>query len=281
MAFVDPNDSMYGPAVREFQDSVGLEADGLFGPDSLDAYRTLYGEPSRARRGFDISRWQAGIDVAAIGRDFVVIKALEGVGPPARCAASHTRAAQSAELEYGHYHYATPETNGENDACDEAELFVSTVEDLGWGTLRCALDLENKGYKIKKRADGTVKRIVYGADLYQLWREDRPAYRARITEWACTWVERYHQLTGHWPLLYSYTGYLNKRVDPVQPLTRCGLWLAAHCEGRDPRVVYHIDPRWKLVCVQYSSSGDEESRRVWNHGLDLNLAPWGLSAVRY
>ena len=72
--------------------------------------------------GIDISRWQKGINLAAVPCDFVIVKATQGTGYVSPEFTKQITQAISLNKLVGIYHYA-----GGGGAIPEAEHFIDTV----------------------------------------------------------------------------------------------------------------------------------------------------------
>jgi lysozyme len=122
---------------------------GLVEPDSASQAEVLAATSGTHTFGIDVSHFQndaGGINwnsVKSSGKDFVWIKATEGVDFVDHQWVNNITSANSAGLLAGGYHFATPYTGGVNDAAAEASDFYDAVSPyLGDGFLRPALDLE-------------------------------------------------------------------------------------------------------------------------------------------
>jgi lysozyme len=70
---------------------------------------------------------------------------------------------------------------------------------------------------------------------------------------ARAFVERVHEVTGRWPVFYSYTHYLRARLPGCDPvLSKCPLWQAQYGE----RPAKPASPTWeRLALWQYTNGG--------------------------
>lgn len=161
--------------------------------------------------------------------DGVIIKATQGttyVNP--FCNAQYALAKQKGKL-LGLYHYA-----GGGDPVAEANYFIANIKNYV-GEAVLALDWES----YQNSAWGTIG-------------------------WGEKFVNRVHDLTGVWPLLYTGVEGIkhNKTL-----ATKCGLWFAGYPDNRDswtvPTFSYNISPWSTYTLWQFSSS---------NGKLDRNLA---------
>jgi len=125
--------------------------------------------------GIDISRWQAGIDLAAVPCEFVVIKATEGTTYVNPYCDQHFQQGAKLGKKLGVYHFA-----GGGDAAAEAEYFVRNVRGYIKKAM-LALDFE-----LQDMADGAA--------------------------WSKQWLDRVYALTGVKPLIYM-SNYLVNNLD--------------------------------------------------------------------
>lgn len=164
-------------------------------------------------RGVDVSRWQhigpGVLDFKKLqkqGVRFAVIKAGD-TNPSAHAEAGYWYnrdkvAAKRAGLLVGAYYYAVPTSNSRRvvaDARAQARKASSRVGRLGGGHLPLALDLESDAPTLNK---------------------------ADMTKWAVTWLKVVEKRTGRTPWFYTYTRYLERRLQPDPALTRYPLWHA-------------------------------------------------------
>jgi peptide/nickel transport system substrate-binding protein len=104
----------------------------------------------------------------------------------------------------GPYHFATPYTNNQDDAEDEAEFFYNDVKDyLGYG-LPPALDLEN--------------------DTKYPGLPQNHLTKQQISDWAHKWINKFHELSGVTPIIYVNVDWATNCID--LSLTGYGLWIA-------------------------------------------------------
>lgn len=185
-----------------------------------------------ALNGIDVSSWQAGINIAAVPADFVIVKATQGtnyVSPVFRAQADATL--NSGKL-LGIYHYIS---GGNWQA--EAEYFVNAVKDYV-GRAVLALDFESG---------------------------DNSAYGDTSYLQQC--AQTVYNLTGVRPLLYgSQRDY--GRLAAVSKATNCGLWIAQY---KNYAHIGYQDKPWNedaydCAMRQYSSSG-----ALPNYGGNLDL----------
>ena len=192
--------------------------------------------------GIDIASYQAGIRISAMGTtDFVIVKATQGVSYDNPYFTKHITEAERSGKLIGVYHYA-----GGNSPSAEADFFWSRFKPYV-GKAVPALDWE--GAQNNKFKMG-------------------PA-------WVKPFVERFHALSGVWPLVYMSKDVCRSH-DWSWVAARCGLWCAQY--GSDRLTDYQNRPwtdkkglgAWPHMTIfQYSSHG-----RVMGYGanVDINLA---------
>ena len=129
----------------------------------------LYGE--------DVSRWQS-VGTGDSAKDFLIIKATEGVGyVDGSCDKHYQRAKKQGKL-LGHYHFARPDLNkGTAGAVKEAQFFVNNTRNY-FGESIPILDWEQPG------TTGQVS-------------------------WAKAWLDEVYRLTGVRPLIYMSASVVN------------------------------------------------------------------------
>ena len=146
-----------------------------------------------ALRGIDISGYDPGIDVSAIGCDFAIIKATEGTGYVNPCLDDQLSSAGGARV--GFYHYASG-----GDAIAEADHFLATLGDRRG--LLC-LDWESIG----NAAFGS------GSD----------------EDWCHTWAQHVTDATGEDVILYVSRSV----VDDFPGWSHRRMWVAQYADDDD------------------------------------------------
>lgn len=174
-------------------------------------------------KGIDISNWQAGIDLEDITReiDFCIVKATEGLGYVDPYCNSFIDQCRQNSLLWGFYHFAR-----ENDPEKEAEFFYENCRNY-FGKGIPVLDYETSN------------------------NDD--------VDWCERFLERLHDLSGVWGMLYvsayRVPYYRNSWIPE-----KCGLWLAGYPYAAtsfdDEDCPYSIDP-WQVLAIwQFTSSLD-------------------------
>ena len=188
--------------------------------------------------GIDISRWQAGINLAAVPCEFVVIEATEGTTYVNPYCDRHF--SQGAELgkKLGVYHFA-----GGGDAVAEAEYFVRNI----------------RGY---------IGRAILVLDFEVQNMENAAA-------WTKRWLDRVYELTRIKPLIYL-SNYLVNELD-FSSVASSGypLWNAYYYAYGTPMGYNPNAPlpkrlgAWgRALMYQYTSEGRLEG---YNGYLDLDV----------
>ena len=187
--------------------------------------------------GIDISSWQTigrdqkTVDVGLIDAapDFVVAKVTQGTGYISPACDAQCRAARAAGKLLGVYHYATGA-----DARAEAEHFVANIRGY-LGEALLALDWEANENPVFGRGEAAE-----GA-------------------WCAAFVQRVHDLTQVWPVIYVQ-GSDDQRVDDLT-FHDCGLWLAQYpgtCNTYEQAIAHgipSIDSKWSAVTLwQFTSA---------------------------
>ncbi len=169
--------------------------------------------------GIDISNWQAGLDVRSLPVDFCICKATEGIGfVDGTCDWFVQQCIESGKL-WGFYHFAR-----ENDPVDEANYFYENCKNyFGQG----------------------VPVLDYEIDNY----DNR--------EWCERFINRVHELSGVWCLLYISASRCPQYHGSWLP-DKCGLWVAGYPwpnpNWTDEPMPYDVSPFPWCVIWQFTSS---------------------------
>lgn len=185
--------------------------------------------------GIDVSNWQAGIDLAAVPADFVIMKATQGtnyISPD--CDRQYQQAKKAGRLR-GTYHYV-----GGGNAVAEADYYVNNI----------------KGYL----RDGLLA-IDWEAEQNGAWGNE--AYLEQL-------VRRVIERTGVKPLIYSMASRY-AQVAAVAKKLDCGLWIAEYADMNPTGYQAHPWREGAYACAirQYASTGRLNG---WGGNLDLNIA---------
>lgn len=198
-------------------------------------------------RGIDISNWQAGIDLATVPADFVIVKATGGAGYTNPHFPAQLRAARDAGRKVGLYHFARDGWKG-TTAEAEALYFLRTIE----------------GHH-----DGAVLVLDWEAD------------NVHDTAWAARWLHLVTEATGTHPLIYMNLSVANT-YDWAAVAKHHPLWLAWYWDN-NPVHGYQSRPapgvnHWGAPAIwQYTQYGRLPG---YNGDLDLNIAYTDLWAAR-
>lgn len=142
-------------------------------------------------RGIDISKWQ-GLGSSELAKDFVIVKATEGVGYTDPMCDKHYQEAKKLGKLLGVYHFARP---GYNDPIAEANWFVSQIE----GYIGEAI-------------------LVLDWEVEATWN----------VEWAKKWLDRVFEATGVRPMIYMSASVVNGNDWSSVVKGDYGLWIAGY-----------------------------------------------------
>ena len=183
-------------------------------------------------KGFDISNWQAGINVSALPADIIIVKATEGLGFVDKYCDGFYQSAKKAGKLLGHYHFAR---NNSPEA--EAQFFWKNTKNYNRESVPI-LDME----------DASI---------------------VNVQNWCERFATEYHKLSGVYPMIYTSASWLAKfRKSWLQE--KCALWLAGYPKPYTSWVrtdcPYNIAP-WKVLTGwQFTSSFATQGRKI-----DANL----------
>lgn len=185
--------------------------------------------------GIDVSNWQAGINLAAVPADFVIMKATQGtnyISPD--CDRQYQQAKKAGRL-LGVYHYVAG-----GNAIAEADYFVNNI----------------KGY-------------IGEAILVLDW-EIEQNHAWGNYEYLKQVARRVKERTGVIPIIYSMAGIYNG-ISAVAKELNAGLWIAQYADNNPTGYQAHPWNEGAYGCAirQYTSAG-----RLPGYGgnLDLNIA---------
>ena len=200
---------------------------------------------SKYLKGIDISSWQAGMNVAAVPGDFVIMKATQGTWLVDKSCDTFYQQARKAGKLRGVYHYAEG-----GDAIAEADYFLRNIE----------------GY-------------IGDAILVLDWEStDNPTFGKNDFNWCKKWLDRVYDKTGVRPLLYCSAAFRSR----FSGIGDYGMWIAQYADN-DP-TGYQETPwnegAYDCAIRQYSSHGRLSG---YSGNLDLDKAymdaeAWGKYA---
>lgn len=189
-----------------------------------------------AIKGIDISNWQKGIDPTALGLDFAIVKATEGVGFTDPTFSTYASKLKSKGMLWGFYHFAR-----ENNASKEAEFFYGVI----------------KPYL--KQGIPVLDYEVYGKN-------------ANDVAWCEQFVKRFYELSGIYCMIYTSAAYIGRFSSSWIP-SKCALWLAGYPQRYttwpSSTVPYKSAP-WKSVAIWQFT--DALKLSGWSSGLDGDYA---------
>ena len=181
-------------------------------------------------RGFDVSNWDAGLNFNNAGIEFLIFKATEGTTFIDRDAQGFYNQCINYGLGCGFYHFA-----GRGNARAEADFFY---------THTCAF----RGVPIL----------------------DYEVNNADNRVWCEQFMERYHEITNTYPMLYI-SAYRCKEYNGSWIPRECRLWVAGYpypysewIEEKLPP--YSISPWYEPTIWQFTSSFN-----YYGHNLDANI----------
>lgn len=192
--------------------------------------------------GIDVSSFQAGIDLTKVPGDFAIVKTTQGVWYTNTDWKRQAQSAQNGGRLLGLYHYA----EARQTAAQEADFFLQAAEHyIGKAVL--FLDWERQDNELFGRQQGVV--------------------------WVKDFMDRVHQKTGVWPLLYVQLSEVQAR-DWSSVAKNSGLWLAQYIVGNragyNQNYAHGATGAWDYPAIwQYTSGGFLQG---WSGRLDLNVA---------
>lgn len=191
--------------------------------------------------GIDVSGWQAGINLAAVPCDFVIIKSTQGTSYVNKdCDRAYQQAKAAGKL-LGVYHYFSG-----GDPYAEAEFFVKNI-----------------------------KEYVGEAILVLDWEGEQNSKFSQGPAVAKPFLDKVAELTGVKPLIYMSKSVCRQH-DWSSVATLYGLWVAQYADNNSTG--YKSNPwsdnkgygAWESPAIfQYSSHGRLSG---YNGNLDINIA---------
>lgn len=171
-------------------------------------------------RGIDISNWQAGLSPSALPIEFCICKATEGVGYTDPNCDGFIEELKSTGILWGFYHFAR-----ENEPEDEAQYFYDECRGY-FGRGIPVLDYETSNYNNR--------------------------------EWCERFLDRLHDLSGVWAMLYISASRCGEYENSWIP-DKCGLWVAGYPWDMDSydqagSMPYNIYP-WSFAAIWQFTSG--------------------------
>ncbi len=184
-------------------------------------------------KGIDISHWQANLDIASTGAEFVICKATQGTTFVDPSCDRHYQIAKRLGLKLGVYHYASG-----GDPVAEADFFVRNIQ----------------GY-------------IGEAILILDWEKTQNSRFHEHASWCIKWLNRVKELTGVKPLIYTSASVIHEANWSSVVAGDYGLWVAGWPDNRDswdiPKFLWDVSP-WPFYALwQYTSSGGRLDRDVF------------------
>lgn len=184
-------------------------------------------------KGIDISHWQANLDIASTGAEFVICKATQGTTFVDPSCDRHYQIAKRLGLKLGVYHYASG-----GDPVAEADFFVRNIQ----------------GY-------------IGEAILILDWEKNQNGRYHEHASWCLRFLNRVKELTGVKPLVYMSASVIKAADWSSVVAGDYGLWVAGWPDNRDswdiPEFRWNVSP-WPFYALwQYTSSGGRLDRDVF------------------
>ena len=173
-----------------------------------------------SQEGIDVSHYDEAVDFAQVkasGRSFAYIKATEGETWNDSWYIRNSQNAAAAGVAWGPYHFFR--AYSVDSARQQAEHFWQVIQDTGY-TLKPVVDIET-------------------ADGHQLATDVRAILQA--------FCDRFRELSGENPVIYSYTSYINE-YGLARQFGAYLLWQADYRTNRG-------DTGWDAAVWQYTDGG--------------------------
>lgn len=171
-------------------------------------------------RGVDVSNWQAGLVPHDLNIEFCICKATEGCYFVDPYCDGFVQDCINNGILWGFYHFAR-----ENHPKTEAEFFYDNCT-------------------------GYIGKGVPVLD-YEVWGENDDV------TWCETFLNRFHELSGIWPMLYISASHCSEFAGSWIP-EKCGLWVAGYPHDTstytNEDMPYDVSP-WAFTAIwQFTSS---------------------------
>ena len=172
-------------------------------------------------RGIDVSNWQEGLIPSELEIDFCIAKATEGLGYVDPYCDTFIQNCIDNNILWGFYHFAR-----KNNPEDEAQFFYDNCKNYFTHGIP-VLDYETSNYD--------------------------------NVEWCERFIEKLHELSGIWCLLYISAYRCAEYVESWIP-EKCGLWVAGYpysmTDWTDNAMPYDTYPFSVVAIWQFTSSLD-------------------------
>ena len=170
--------------------------------------------------GIDVSGHQPANITCVVDYDFAVVKATQGIAFTNDKWQEQAKCVVDRQKKLGFYHYA-----GGGDPIAEADYFTTTITQY---VRKATLTLDWESYQNTAWGNG---------------------------DWVRRFVNRVHDTTGVWPLIYVQASGLNQI--PADVRKNCGLWVAQYASNA--QTTYQASP-WNYALYgeamrQYTSNG--------------------------
>ena len=169
--------------------------------------------------GIDVSNWQNGMDISAIDIDFCICKATEGLGYVDPTCYDFINQCINNDILWGFYHFAR-----ENNPEEEAQFFYDSCKNYFNHGIP-VLDYETTNYN--------------------------------NADWCERFINKVHELSGIWCLLYISASRCREYENSWIPET-CGLWVAGYpyvmTDWTNDEMPYNTYPFSVVAIWQFTSS---------------------------
>jgi len=206
-------------------------------------------------KGIDISGWQAGINLAAVPCDFVIVKATGGTGFVNPHCDTQFQAARKAGKRTGVYHFAR-EVGFRGSAIDEANHFVDSIQGYLDRKTLLVLDFEGDNQTDPIWALAFLNRVHSRTAIKPLIYLNGAALSG--ADWSSVWAADY----GLWLAWYAvstptsgYNNYDGRPIEQVTPKYPCAMWqfsstaqLPGYGGNLDANIFYGDGAAWDAYC---------------------------------
>ena len=190
-------------------------------------------------RGVDISNWQAGLVPHDLNIEFCICKATEGCHFVDPYCDGFVQDCIANKILWGFYHFAR-----ENHPKTEAEFFYNNCT-------------------------GYIGKGVPVLD-YEVWG------RNDDVTWCETFLNRFHELSGIWPMLYISASHCSEFIGSWIP-ERCGLWVAGY-----PTELQHFpctDEEGMPIGGTYTAQVPKSEFLKQTVEMPYDISPWAFAAI--
>jgi lysozyme len=206
-------------------------------------------------KGIDISGWQAGINLASVACDFVIVKATGGTGFVNPHCDTQFQAARKAGKRTGVYHFAR-EVGYRGSAIEEANHFVDSIQGYLDGKTLLVLDFEGDNQTDPVWALAWLNHVKYRTGVKPMIYLNGAALNG--ANWSSVWAGDY----GLWLAWYAvstptigYKNYDGRDIEEITPKYDCAMWqfsstaqLNGYAGNLDANIFYGDGAAWDAYC---------------------------------